>query len=658
MSQVKAGSAYVELTTNNSKLMRGLADAQKRLQSFGAATRMLGTKVFAVGAGIATPILASAKIFSDVGDQIQKMALRTGVSTEALSTLGFAAEQSGADLVSLEKGLLRMQRTVADAASGNQGAIESLAELGLTASQLSSMTPDEQFKTIAEAIKGIEDPALRTAAAMKVFGKGGAALMPFLREGRAGIQALQDEAKSLGLELNLEDANSAAELNDALNRLTRSLKAIPMVIGAAVAPALNSLLKPITKIVVTGAQWINKNRALVVTLAKVGIALATAGALVIALGSGLAATGLALGGLASILGLASGMIAMVGGVIGALLSPIGLVSLAVVGLGAYLLKSSGLGAQALQWLGQRFETLRGEVSASLGVIGQALAAGDIAGAANVLWLTLKLQWLKGISALTGYWVAFRDQMWAITDALVYGTARLLSSGWAGIETAWVETIGFLADAWSLFTGTLTKSWHTTVGFIKKAWVRLKGLFDSDINVDAEVQRIDAETAGKNQAASTQMNEAIAQRDAERRAQRDQIEADRQGRSGTLDQMQAEVAAGRDGSGDAQIAQAAADLDAAKAQWKEAIDTLANTKPEPAGPSGSSIDDFKRTLANSGQTVAAEKQAIENKSTFNAFAIRGLGADSLSDRQLRAAEQTASNTRKLIKVVEESGLTYQ
>jgi hypothetical protein len=330
----------------------------------------------------------------------------------------------------------------------------------------------------------------------------------------------------------------------------------------------------------------------------------------------------------------------------------------VVTLGAYLVKTSGAGAQAIHWLGQRFQTLHSEVSTALGAIGQALASGDIAAAANILWLTLKLQWLKGISVLTGYWQSFRAQMWAITDGLIYGTARLLSAGWAGIEIAWVETIAFLADSWSIFTSTLAQTWHSTVGFIKKAWVRLKGLFDSDINVDAEVQRIDAETAGKNQAASTQMNEAIAQRDAERRAQRDQIEADRQGRSGTLDQMQAEVAAERDGSGDAQIAQAAADLDAAKAQWKEAIDTLANTKPEPAGPSGSSIDDFKRTLANSGQTVAAEKQAIENKSTFNAFAIRGLGADSLSDRQLRAAEQTASNTRKLIKVVEESGLTYQ
>jgi hypothetical protein len=551
-----------------------------------------------------------------------------------------------------------MQRTLGDAASGNQTAIESLAELGLTASQLSSLTPDEQFKTLAEAIKGIEDPALRTAAAMKIFGKGGAALMPFLREGRAGIQALQDEAKSLGLELNLDDANSAAELNDALNRLTRSLKAIPMVVGAAVAPALNALLKPITRIVVTGSQWINNNRALVVTLAKVAAVVSVAGALVIALGSSLAATGLALGGLASLLGLASGLFATVGTVIGALLSPIGLVSLAVVTLGAYLVKTSGAGAQAIQWLGQQFQTLHSEVSTALGAIGQALASGDIAAAANILWLTLKLQWLKGISVLTGYWQSFRAQMWAITDGLIYGTARLLSAGWAGIEIAWVETIAFLADSWSIFTNTLAQTWHSTVGFIKKAWVRLKGLFDSDINVDAEVRQIDAETAGKNQAASTQMNEAIAQRDAERRAQRDQIEADRQGRSGTLDQMQAEVAAGRDGSGDAQIAQAAADLDAAKAQWKEAIDTLANTKPEPAGPSGSSIDDFKRTLANSGQTVAAEKQAIENKSTFNAFAIRGLGADSLSDRQLRAAEQTASNTRKLIKVVEESGLTYQ
>jgi hypothetical protein len=53
----------------------------------------------------------------------------------------------------------------------------------------------------------------------------------------------------------------------------------------------------------------------------------------------------------------------------------------------------------------------------------------------------------------------------------------------------------------------------------------------------------------------------------------------------------------------------------------------------------------------------EQQTAEAKSTFNAFAIRGLGADRLSDRQLQAAEQTAANTRKLIQVVEDSRLSY-
>jgi hypothetical protein len=160
---------------------------------------------------------------------------------------------------------------------------------------------------------------------------------------------------------------------------------------------------------------------------------------------------------------------------------------------------------------EEYPNLKSHVSISKTVLS---GEGDIAAAANILWLTLKLQWLKGISVLTGYWQSFRAQMWAITDGLIYGTARLLSAGWAGIEIAWVETIAFLADSWSIFTSTLAQTWHSTVGFIKKAWVRLKGLFDSDINVDAEVRRIDAETAGKNQAASNEMTAAVAARDAQ------------------------------------------------------------------------------------------------------------------------------------------------
>ena len=110
-----------------------------------------------------------------------------------------------------------------------------------------------------------------------------------------------------------------------------------------------------------------------------------------------------------------------------------------------------------------------------------------------------------------------------------------------------------------------------------------------------------------------------------------------------------------------IAAAAADLETGKQEWKAAVAALGEEDKAdaetPASPVSSAIENLKKSLMQSGQAVTAEKQAIENKSAFNAFAIRGLGADSLSDRQLRAMEQTAANTRKLIKVVEDAGLNY-
>ena len=58
------------------------------------------------------------------------MAKRTGFSTEALSELRFAAEQSGADLGTLEKGVKRMQSTLLDAELGLSTAVDALETAG------------------------------------------------------------------------------------------------------------------------------------------------------------------------------------------------------------------------------------------------------------------------------------------------------------------------------------------------------------------------------------------------------------------------------------------------------------------------------------------------------------------------------------------------
>lgn len=94
---------------------------------------------------------------------------------------------------------------------------------------------------------------------------------------------------------------------------------------------------------------------------------------------------------------------------------------------------------------------------------------------------------------------------AVWAEAVYGAAEVAANAWAGLQAGWAETVDFLADAWSLFTTGQTKTWNTAVGFIRKAWVRLESLFDSEIDAEAEVTRINEEVAGKNDAADSQRN---------------------------------------------------------------------------------------------------------------------------------------------------------
>jgi hypothetical protein len=214
---------------------------------------------------------------------------------------------------------------------------------------------------------------------------------------------------------------------------------------------------------------------------------------------------------------------VIGTIAAAVLSPLGLLLTGAVALGAYLVHSSGIGAQAIAYLGDQFSVLKNDAIASWGAIGKALASGDIAAAGKILWLTLKMEWIRGTNWLHGHWLSFKNAFLATTQSIIYGAAGLLSDGWAAIEVAWIETVAFLGDSWSVFTGTLMKTWNSTVGFIRKAWVRLKSLFDSEIQVDAEIQRINQETAAKNESAGDSMLGQLAERDQQRRTARGEIE---------------------------------------------------------------------------------------------------------------------------------------
>lgn len=608
--EVRAGRAYVELLVKDNKLIKGLDAAGQRLRSWGTSVATSGARVLAVGAAIVTPLVAMANQFAAVGDEVNKMAARTGIGTEALSEIGFAAEQSGSDLKTFEKGVATMQRTLLDASRGSKNAVDSLGDIGLAVKDLQGLAPEEQFKTIAAQIAKVEDPSKRAALAMQIFGKSGQKLLPLLL---SDIEALQKEAKNLGLSINTDEAQSAADLTDAWNRAKRTLKAVGIVIGSVVAPAITTIANIVAQGVVRVIGWIKANKELVLTALKIGVVVLAAGAAFVAIGGMLFVAGVAASGFAAAIG-------FVGSVIAAILSPLGLAIAAVIGLGVVLVKYTDLGGKALEWLLDRFGWLKTAAIKTWKAIANAMASGDLALAGEVAMATLR----------------------AVFQAGWHQVTKIFTNTWTALENTWHKTIDFFADTWSLFANGMLATWHKTIGFIQKAWVRLKALFDADINVDAEVAAINDKVSDKIDANQRSSLANKSKRDRDRNAE----------------------IANREAAAAERIRKSEEAVAKARDEWQKSIAKAGVGDGETGRPGGGpKVGDINYQI-EAGKIEAggqafnnATRNSTEAKGGFNAFGVAGLGADSLADQQKKSTDEIAENTAQLVRQAKQGRLVF-
>jgi TP901 family phage tail tape measure protein len=282
---IRAGSAYVEIFAKDGQFQQAMQRIEGRMKSMGTAFTSAAKPIMALGSAIVAPIMASAAAFSTQGDAIAKMAKRTGLSTEAVSGLSFAAQQSGTDVAALETSLRRMQRTVDDAGNGSKTAAEALGRIGLTAAMLAGMSPENQLGAIADGLNSISDPGEKASLAMQIFGRAGTGILPMLAEGSQGMKRLRDEAQSLGLVMDSETAAKAEVLNDAINRMSKASQAAFREIGAAVAPILSEIADWLAKVSAEAGQWIKDNQDTVVFALKSGAAILGLGAALYAVGT-------------------------------------------------------------------------------------------------------------------------------------------------------------------------------------------------------------------------------------------------------------------------------------------------------------------------------------------------------------------------------------
>jgi hypothetical protein len=658
-SSIKAGAAYIELSTKDSRLVKGLNDAAKRLDAFGKSLQGIGTKMAMLGAGIVTPLAGAAKVFANIGGDLDDISQRTGTSVEALSELSWAVQLAGTDMATFEGSLRKMQRLIVKATEGSGEATNAFRSLGIEISTLIDLSPDEQFKAIAEGISQVEDPAHRTAMAMDIFGKSGTALMPMLLNGAKGIEEFQKQAREMGLTISTEDAQAAAGFGDAMDALWKVLTRAAFAIGAALAPVLAETVQLLTRITIVTTQWIKQNKSAVLWVFKVGAAIAVAGGSMVAFGAIATGLGSVLGGLALAATWVGTAIAAIGSMLVSILSPIGLTIVGLSTLVAYLLYATGAGAQAMQWLGDRFNDLRDTALAAWQGIGDALATGDIALAGKILWLTLKMEWQRGIAFLESKWLDFKGYFVGVFQSAVFSVAGLMTDAWAGLQTGWLETTHFIADSWTVLISLLQKGWNRFSGFFQKVWARIQGLF-GDTNAEAEIAKINEEIARQDGLIDQGQNQTLMEREAKRAAQRDQIERDRLGSQSALGDMQAQEQAALAAANQKALQDSEAELAKARAEWQAALGDASKRRAEsPTGTSSAlKIPGFEiPTGAGLDQLLAETKKKTDVVGTFNPLAAMNLGADSLGERTAKASEEVAANTKKLVQQAKQGGLVF-
>jgi hypothetical protein len=256
MSNANNPEIRVTAKDDASRVLRGIGGAvegmEKKFQGLragaaGAVGAVAG--VVTALAGLST-LVTSARAAIDLGDSLDDLAEKTGVSASRLSELRFASEVAGTSFEDLQGGLRKLGNQIAAAGQGQKEAIALFKDLGVSATNAdgSLRGVDEVLLDVADAFSQYRDGAGKSALAQDIFGKSGASLIPVLNKGSEGIRDLTEQGRKLGAVIGNDAAAAAAAFNDNIKLFQVTAQQATVQLVGDLLPSINLVLKRYIKL--------------------------------------------------------------------------------------------------------------------------------------------------------------------------------------------------------------------------------------------------------------------------------------------------------------------------------------------------------------------------------------------------------------------------
>lgn len=218
----KATAAMGKASGSLSKMVLENTLATRAASALGVSTSTLATGgIAALGAALPVAYVGMNKLTAAALDQVDQqddLARILGVSYNELKQFEFALSLAGGvSAGQATEGLRNLNRMVGEASLGMGKGRKIFEELGVSISDLAGMNAVEQFDAVSKAIANIEQPAARSAIAMKLFGDERIALA--VGQMADQLAKAKESAKEFQLPLTDQQIQTAKELNDQMQQI-------------------------------------------------------------------------------------------------------------------------------------------------------------------------------------------------------------------------------------------------------------------------------------------------------------------------------------------------------------------------------------------------------------------------------------------------------
>lgn len=238
------GDIFLDLKLNKQPFEKGLNETKNSAGRIGG---MIGSKMGLALAGAITTAVAGISFASliskttQLGDTIDKMSQKMGMSTQAYQEWDYIMQICGSDIESLKMSM----KTLASSAETSKDA---LSELGISQEQLANLSQEDLFALVISRLQQVTDTTKRTYLAGQLLGRGATELGALLNQSSQQTEALRQNFYALGGAMSQTAVSNSAQLADAMTDVKMSLRGIYNTIAETILPtitrAINGIIIP------------------------------------------------------------------------------------------------------------------------------------------------------------------------------------------------------------------------------------------------------------------------------------------------------------------------------------------------------------------------------------------------------------------------------